>query len=67
MKATMPDSIIMHECLQCGDEVPVDYSDSNILNLLVSCSNCGALFKVDTDAEFIDGAWMDRTKIYLSK
>ena len=63
MISTIPNYITMHECLHCGGEVPVDYSKPNILNLLVSCSNCGNLFKVDTDAEFIDGMWRDRTSL----
>ena len=59
----MTSNYVNHECLHCGEEIPVDYSKPNIFNVFVSCSHCNTLFKVDTDAEFIDGMWRDRTTL----
>lgn len=30
----------------------------------VRCPHCNALYRVDADAELIDGAWKDKTKLW---
>ncbi len=52
-----------HECQCCGEEIEVDYSKLRV-NDKVRCPHCNAAYKVDTDAEFIDGTWHDRTKLW---
>lgn len=31
------------------------------------CQNCGASFKVENDADFVDGSWRDLTSLVLIK
>ena len=51
-----------YECPNCGDDIEV--RDKERLAESVSCSSCKTFFGVDTDAEFLDGMWRDRTKLY---
>jgi hypothetical protein len=48
------------ECSTCGEEIDTADHDENYE---VECS-CGKRFRVDPDAEFDDGMWRDRTKIF---
>lgn len=56
-------AIVNHECSCCGHEIPVNY-DKILPNRRVNCPHCNALFGIDADAEFVDGIWRDRTKLW---
>jgi uncharacterized protein YlaI len=45
-------------CPVCKDEIEVDTNENNL-----KCLSCNALLRVDTDAEFLDGSWHDRTTL----
>lgn len=53
-------SHVHHDCPGCGEEILVDYESGATK---VVCPRCKALCTVESDAEFIDGAWKDRTKL----
>jgi len=43
----------------CGDWLSVGENQVSLV-----CPSCGAHLGVHTDAEFVDGHWRDRTKLY---
>jgi predicted Zn finger-like uncharacterized protein len=53
-----------HKCKCCDEEFEVDYSKLSFKYDRVRCPHCKALYRVDTDAEFIGGVWTDKTKLY---
>ena len=53
-----------HECTCCGEEIRVDYAKLKPNHERVRCPHCNAVFGVDVDAEFIDGIWRDKTKLW---
>lgn len=54
-------NIMIYECPCCEYEIKI--GDLEQKTNRVNCLNCNALFSIDTDAEFVDGAWKDRTKL----
>ena len=48
-----------YPCPYCEDEVEIDGNE-----LSGTCKSCGMPYKVDYDAEFIDGRWRDNTHLY---
>lgn len=50
------------ECPKCGEllELP-DFA------IQVTCPDCQETWNVDHDAEFIDGMWRDRTKLFATR
>lgn len=51
------------ECKCCGHEIEVDLArlkpDSR-----AQCDHCNAIYGVDVDAEFVDGAWRDCSQLW---
>jgi len=47
-----------YPCPYCADEVIVDENDID-----GSCLSCGTIYKVNRDAEFVDGVWRDLTNL----
>lgn len=47
-----------YPCPYCGDACEVDDNDID-----GSCLSCGTIYKVNRDAEFVDGMWKDLTKL----
>lgn len=41
------------DCPVCGDTMTKE--------VLYSCENCQTQYRIDHDAEFIDGSWRDRS------
>lgn len=46
------------ECPNCGEAI--DILDRPIQ---ANCRECGRVFNIDYDGEFVDGLWRDRTKL----
>jgi hypothetical protein len=52
------------DCPTCGEEIDTaDYEYTLNNDYILTCP-CGAKFRVEPDAEFDDGMWRDRTKIF---
>ena len=49
---------MIYECPTCGQEI--DIGDFQIQG---DCLDCQEPFLVETDGEFVDGMWRDRTRL----
>ena len=49
-----------YECPVCGE-----WNDIDEFQIQCECLNCQNSLIVNRDAEFVDGAWRDRTKLLL--
>lgn len=45
-------------CPECDTQIEVENSE-----LFVTCEECKTLWRVDYDADFVDGMWRDRTEL----
>ena len=52
--------ISLFECAECGDEIEINFS---ISKETIRCTHCGTLHRVNVDAEFLHGMWVDKTKL----
>lgn len=49
-----------YTCPKCGcEEVHIEHTHD-----ITECPECHSKLKVDVDAEFYNGMWHDRTKLY---
>ena len=54
-----------YDCPSCGDNIKIPSDCLSDKNEDCCCSNCGVEFTIDYDAEFEDGMWRDRTKLFF--
>lgn len=52
------------ECSVCYSEMLVDLARLDVKKPRAKCPHCNAVFGVDCDADFENGTWTDRTKLY---
>ena len=45
-------------CPTCDQDIELDYSEDEI-----ECLDCGDVFRIDADYDFVDGMWQNLSKL----
>lgn len=55
---------VSYHCPDCDSEIDIPDDCLTTLNNTCRCKECGSEFVIDWDADFENGMWHDKTKLY---